>query len=183
MLSFQTIQPDRIPEDIQAHPFSLSRDELNKASRIDLGRAYLVCYRPGYRSKMTTLGLLVPAAIQDRVFSMERRHNWNHRGAKAIRRCDCEATIEFLRIALANGVPSPTFVCRLQRARSPFLGGSVLIWSMPRCPRKTRTISISNGEVLRTRPKKESLAQGNSSIGCSDSLLGARNHMDNAGRA
>ena len=110
MLSFQTIQPDRIPEDIQAHPFSLSRDELNKASRIDLGRAYLVCYRPGYRSKMTTLGLLVPAAIQDRVFSMERRHNWNHRGAKAIRRCDCEATIEFLRIALANGVPSPTFV-------------------------------------------------------------------------
>jgi len=64
----------------------------------------------------------VPTDLRNRVFAMERQENWDFDGGKAIRRCDCEAAVEFLEVALRDGVRTPNSV-----APSP-LGRVALSW-------------------------------------------------------
>jgi hypothetical protein len=51
----------------------------------------------------------VPDPLRQKILGMTRRRNWSE-GAKAIHDRDCNAALDFVRSALAIGIPAPTFV-------------------------------------------------------------------------
>ncbi len=55
--------------------------------------------------------------MRAKIMSMERRHDWNHLGARAISKQDCEAAILFLQSALQQGAPRPDYVSPSPKGR------------------------------------------------------------------
>jgi hypothetical protein len=52
----------------------------------------------------------LPNDLVRKVASMERRRNWNHRGAKAILAADCQSALALIRNVISRGGELPTHV-------------------------------------------------------------------------